>query len=149
MILRGPHRPDLLRNETLPDLLEATAIRTPDKAALIFGERTMSYAELNTAADRVASCLIALGVRSGQVVGLWLPRGLELLIAQAGITKAGAAWLPFDADTPTARIDVCLDDAQSPGLLTCRSQLASPLVRAPSFSMARTSAMARQSGRSA
>ncbi len=126
MILRGPHRPDLFRNETLPDLLEATAISFPDKTALIFGEQLMSYAELNTAADRVASCLIELGVKPGQVVGLWLPRGLKLLIAQAGITKAGAAWLPFDADTPTARIDVCLDDAQSPGLLTCRSLLPLP-----------------------
>lgn len=124
MILRGPHRPDLLRNETLPDLLEATAIRTPDKTALIFGERALSYVGLNTAADKVAGCLIALGIRPGQVVGLWLPRGPELLIAQAGIAKTGAAWLPFDADTPAARIEVCLDDAQSPGLLTCRSQLA-------------------------
>lgn len=123
MILRGPHRPDLLRNETLPDILEATAIRTPDKTALIFGERSMSYAELNTAAERVAGCLISLGVRPGQVIGLWLPRGLELLVAQAGITKAGAAWLPFDAETPAARIDVCLNDARSPGLLTSRAFL--------------------------
>jgi non-ribosomal peptide synthetase-like protein len=123
MVLRGPHRPDLLKDETLPDLLEATAARIPDKTALIFGERTLSYGELNHAADHVASCLLAKGVRSGQMIGLWLPRGIDLLVAQAGIAKAGAAWLPFDADTPMARIDVCLDDAQSPGLLTCRSQL--------------------------
>jgi non-ribosomal peptide synthetase-like protein len=122
MILRGPHRPDLLRHETLPDLLEATATRTPDKTALIFGERTLNYAQLNSLADSVACRLIELGVKPGQVVGLWLPRGPELLVAQAGISKAGAAWLPFDADTPTARIDVCLNDAMSPGLLTCRSQ---------------------------
>jgi non-ribosomal peptide synthetase-like protein len=121
MILRGPHRPDLLKNETLPDILEATAIRMPDKTALIFGIRSLSYAELNEAADKVASGLIALGVKPGQVVGLWLPRGPELLIAQAGISKAGAAWLPFDADTPMARIEVCLEDANSPGLLTSRS----------------------------
>ena len=123
MVLRGPHRPDLLKNETLPELLEATAARVPEKTALIFGERSLSYGELNNAADRVASCLLAKGVRSGQMIGLWLPRGIDLLVAQAGIAKAGAAWLPFDADTPMARIDVCLDDAQSPGLLTCRSQL--------------------------
>lgn len=124
MILRGPHRPDLLKNETLPDLLEATTLRIPDKIALIFGTRQLSYAELTMTADKVASYLIQKGVHPGQVIGLWLPRGIELLIAQAGITKAGAAWLPFDADTPVARIEVCLDDAKSPGLLTCRSQLA-------------------------
>ena len=123
MVLRGPHRPDLLRNETLPDILEATAARIPDKTALIFGERSLSYAQLDAAADRVASCLLALGVRSGRMVGLWLPRGIDLLVAQAGIAKAGAAWLPFDADTPMARIEVCLEDAQAVGLLACRSQV--------------------------
>ncbi len=123
MVLRGPHRPDLLRNETLPDILEATALRLPDKAALEFDGHALSYAELNAQGDRVASALIARGVRSGQRVGLWLPRGLDLLLAQAGIAKAGAAWLPFDADTPTARIAVCLDDAASPGLLSCRALL--------------------------
>jgi non-ribosomal peptide synthetase-like protein len=123
MVLRGPNRPDLLRNETLPDLLEATVARVPEKVALIFGERTLSYGELNDAADRVASCLLTQGARHGQMIGLWLPRGLDLLIAQAGVAKAGTAWLPFDVETPVARIEVCLDDAQSPGLLTCRSQL--------------------------
>lgn len=121
MILRGPSRPDLLRCETLPDIFEATAIQNPGKTALIFGARTLTYAELNSAANKLASCLIAQGVQANQVVGLWLPRGLDLLVAQLGISKSGAAWLPFDADTPPARIDICLNDAQSPGLLTCRA----------------------------
>lgn len=106
MVLRGPHRPDLLLNETLPDILEATATRMPDQTALAFGEHALSYAELNALADRVASALVGQGVRSGQRVGLWLPRGIDLLVSQAGIAKAGAAWLPFDADTPVARIEV-------------------------------------------
>jgi non-ribosomal peptide synthetase-like protein len=121
MILRGAHLPQLLKNETLPDILEATAQLYPDKVALIFKERSISYSELNQAADKVASGLIAQGVIPGQIVGLWLPRGIDLLIAQAGICKAGAAWLPFDADTPIARIRDCLEDARSPGLLSCRS----------------------------
>jgi non-ribosomal peptide synthetase component F len=129
MILRGPHRPDLIKDETLPDLLDATALRFPGKTALIFGEQSMTYAELNAAADRIACKLMAAGVKPGQVVGLWLPRGLELLIAQAGISKAGAAWLPFDADTPSARINTCMEDANSPGLLTCRALSAHPFSR--------------------
>ncbi|HLA34893.1 MAG TPA: amino acid adenylation domain-containing protein, partial [Rhodocyclaceae bacterium] len=124
MLLRGPHRPDLLKNETLADILAATAARLPDKTALIFGARALTYAELNAQADRIAAALIRLGVCSGQMVGLWLPRGLELLAAQAGIAKSGAAWLPFDAETPVERIGVCLDDAASPGILTCRANLA-------------------------
>ncbi len=123
MILRGPNRPDLLQSETLPEIFEATARRMPDKIALISGARTLSYAELDAAADRLASRLLANGVMAGQIIGLWLPRGPELLTAQLAICKAGAAWLPFDADIPAARIDICMSDAQSPGLLTCRAFL--------------------------
>ena len=116
--LCGPESPDLIRHEVLADLFEATAARTPENIALIFAERELSYGELNAAADRVASRLIADGVRPGQIVGLWLPRGIDLLIMQLGIAKTGAAWLPFDADTPVDRIKVCLDDAESAGLVT-------------------------------
>jgi non-ribosomal peptide synthetase component F len=67
----------------------------------------------------VAARLIAAGVQPGQIVGLWLPRGIELLVLQAGIAKAGAAWLPVDEDTPVERLQVCLDDAAGAGVLTC------------------------------
>ncbi len=116
--LCGPETPDLIRNEVLADLFEATAARIPEKIALIFAERELSYTQLNAAADRVASRLIAAGVRPGQIVGLWLPRGIDLLVMQLGIAKSGAAWLPFDADTPVDRIKVCLDDADGAGLVT-------------------------------
>jgi non-ribosomal peptide synthetase-like protein len=121
-ILRGPVSPDLLRDEVLADLLEASAASTPDQIALIFGDRQLSYFELNSQADVVASNLIAAGVVVGDIVGLWLPRGIELLVMQAGIAKSGAAWLPFDADTPADRVAVCLVDASARGLVSC-SQL--------------------------
>jgi non-ribosomal peptide synthetase component F len=101
-------------------LLEASAARHPDRTALIFGERSLSYGELNAQADLVAARLIAAGVQPGQIVGLWLPRGIELLVLQAGIAKAGAAWLPVDEDTPVERLQVCLDDAAGAGVLTAR-----------------------------
>ena len=117
--MQGPHQPELIRTEVLADLLEATAARLPDQVALIFGDQQLTYRALNARADQVASSLIAAGVRPGHIVGLWLPRGMDLLVMQAGIAKAGAAWLPLDADTPTDRIAVCLDDAQAVGLVTC------------------------------
>jgi non-ribosomal peptide synthetase-like protein len=116
-ILHGPDRPDLLRREVLADIFEASATRVPDKTALIAGTRHVSYAELNSDADRVAHRLIEAGVRPRDMVGLWHPRGIELLTLQLGIAKTGAAWLPFDADVPTDRIAVCLDDAGAKGLL--------------------------------
>ena len=118
-VLLGSSLPDLIRTEVLADLLEATGERLPDQIALIFGDQRLTYRELNEAADRVASALLHRGVRPGQVVGLCLPRGIPLLIMQAGIAKTGAAWLPLEADTPVDRIAVCLDDAQSPGLVSC------------------------------
>ncbi|SFA71174.1 non-ribosomal peptide synthetase terminal domain of unknown function [Collimonas sp. OK607] len=119
-ILHGTAQADLIRDEVLADLLEATAARVPDQIALIFGVRRLSYQELSQRADQVASRLIAAGVGPGQIVGLWLPRGIDLLIMQAGIAKTGAAWLPLDADTPVERIAVCLEDAQAPGIVSCQ-----------------------------
>lgn len=122
-IVRGDHRPDIIRHEVLPDVFEDTVARNPDQIALIFqdelrGERKMTYAELNHQADLVAHHLIQQGVISGQIVGLWLPRGIELLVAQLGIAKAGAAWLPFDTEAPVDRIMVCLEDANAVGLIS-------------------------------
>ena len=118
-ILHGPHRPDLLQDEVLADLLEATARRCPDQIALIDGERKLTYAEVDALASLAASRLVAAGVRPGDIVGLWLPRGANLLLTQAAIAKAGAAWLPVDEDTPVERLQVCLDDANGAGIVSC------------------------------
>jgi non-ribosomal peptide synthetase-like protein len=117
MFIDGPCRPDLIRAETLADLLEATALRMPQQTALREGQQSLSYAELDAAADRVAATLIGLGAQPGRLIGLWAPRGLALLVLQAGIAKSGAGFMPFDADTPLERIATCLADADALGLV--------------------------------
>ena len=117
MILRGPSCPELFRDETLADILRQTASRLPAKAALRFGSKSTTYAELAAAAEQVAGALSRRGGAPGRIVGLWLPRGSELLTAQAGITFCGAAWLPFDAATPVERIAECLRSAEALGIL--------------------------------
>jgi non-ribosomal peptide synthetase-like protein len=119
-MLRGPLRPDLLREECLGDILRVTARRRPSHTALIWGDRTVTYADLDAASDAVACELVTRGAESGAVIGLHLPRGAELLIAQAGIAKSGAAWLPLDATTPCQRIELCLRAAGARGLITTR-----------------------------
>ncbi|KAB8044270.1 Pls/PosA family non-ribosomal peptide synthetase [Janthinobacterium aquaticum] len=123
-ILYGAPRPDLLRGEVLADILEATARRCPEQTALIEGangNHRISYAELDARAGLAASRLIAAGVKPGDIVGLWLPRGAHLLLMQAAIAKAGAAWLPVDEDTPVERLQVCLDDANGAGVISCEA----------------------------
>ncbi len=116
-IVRGPCVPQFLQPEILPDIFEATAATYPEHTCLIDGFLRLTYRQVNQAADLMAHHLIASGVAPGDIIGLWLPRGSQLLIAQLAITKAGAAWLPFDADTPIDRVVVCLQDAQARGIV--------------------------------
>ena len=118
MVLRGPFRPDLLRDEVLADIFEAIAARQPDHTALICAHERISYGDLDARANAMAHHLIGHGVRPGHIVGLWLPRGVDLLVSQLAIAKTGAAWLPFDADAPAERVAVCLEDAQAVGIVT-------------------------------
>lgn len=117
-VLRGDLRPDLLRDELLCEIFAATARARPDAVALITTGGTLTYAELDRRAEALARGLIRQGVGPGCVVGLWLPRGCELLISQIAIAKTGAAWLPFDADAPVDRIATCLEDAEAMALLS-------------------------------
>mgnify|MGYP002393343187 CR=1 FL=1 len=117
MILQGPYRPDLLQAETLPDILEATILRSPAAIAIHWLDQSLTYETLGRRADLAAHHLIEAGVRPGDIVGLCLPRGDELLLMQAAIAKAGAAWLPFESDTPPERMLACLQDAGARGLV--------------------------------
>ena len=130
-ILRGPQQPALLRSETLADLFEQTAAQQSEQVALLFEDRQLRYGELDARASAAAHRLIEMhGVRPGMIVGLWLPRGIDLLVVQLAITKTGAAWLPLDAQTPPERVAACLEDAQAVALVcddTSRQALAASL----------------------
>ena len=117
-ILRGRPAPHLLRDELLCEIFEASVAAFPSAIALTTLERRFTYREVDAAAGAIASGLAARGVGPGDVVGLWMARGPELLIAQIAIAKTGAAWLPFDSEAPVERIAVCLRDAEAKGLLT-------------------------------
>ena len=119
-MLYGGARPDLLREETLGDILRATAKRLPHKTALhlIGTSERLSYAELDARSDRIAAALAARGVKRGEFVGLWFTRSLDLHVAMIGIAKSGAAFIPFDADAPADRISVSLDDCGARFLLS-------------------------------
>src|SRR4029077_2782337 len=97
---------------TLPALFEAQVERSPEATAVVFEERTLSYAALNAQANRLAHLLMGRGVGPESLVALALPRSIEMVVALLGILKAGAAYLPLDPEYPEERLAYMLRDAQ-------------------------------------
>ncbi|HEV3080109.1 MAG TPA: condensation domain-containing protein, partial [Gemmataceae bacterium] len=103
---------------TLAALFEEQVARSPQATALGLEEQSLSYAELNDAANRLAHVLIARGIGPEDIVALCLPRSFELMVAMLGTLKAGAAYLPLDPDYPPERLAFMLGDARPKMLLT-------------------------------
>ncbi|MET0399319.1 MAG: non-ribosomal peptide synthase/polyketide synthase [Longimicrobiaceae bacterium] len=102
----------------LAALFDAQAERTPDAPALVFRERTLSYAELRRDADRLAGRLRALGAGPDARVGLCVERSLEMAVAVLAILRAGAAYVPLDPAYPAERLEFMLADSACVVLLT-------------------------------
>jgi amino acid adenylation domain-containing protein len=112
------------RDASIHELFERQCAQTPDAAALEYGSRTLTYAELDAAANRLARYLERGGVRPGALIGLCLERGAETIVAMLGILKAGCAYVPLDPEYPAARLAFMLEDAVAPVLVTERAMLA-------------------------
>ncbi|MEY9855931.1 amino acid adenylation domain-containing protein [Catenulispora sp. GAS73] len=96
---------------SLPELFEAQVARTPDAIAIVCGSDRLTYAELNRRANRLARHLRSLGVGPERLVGVALPRGVNLLVALFAVLKAGGAYLPIDLAYPAERIGFMVHDA--------------------------------------
>ena len=103
---------------TLPALFAAQAARTPDAVAVVFEDRTLTYAALDAHANRLAHHLQSLGVGPETMVGLCVERSPEMVIGLLGILKAGGAYLPLDPNYPRERLAFMLADAGCPVLVT-------------------------------
>jgi natural product biosynthesis luciferase-like monooxygenase protein len=95
------------------DAIAAQAKRTPHRVAIEFGDRTLTYAQLDELATAWARWLVDQGVKPGDIVGLNLPRTPELMVAQLAAMKAGAAYLPLDPEYPQDRIAFMIEDSGS------------------------------------
>ncbi|MBD0675388.1 non-ribosomal peptide synthetase [Streptomyces sp. CBMA156] len=107
--------------ETLPEVFRQWAERTPDALAATCDGVSLTYAELNAGANRLAHRLRALGAGPETLVGVRCDRGLDLVVALLGVLKSGAGYLPLDPGQPADRLAYILADAGVTALVTDRS----------------------------
>ncbi|QEY62655.1 amino acid adenylation domain-containing protein [Metapseudomonas lalkuanensis] len=99
-------------------LFEARAAAQPDAPALAFGNQSLTYAQLNVRANRLAHKLRSLGVGPESLVGVACERSVELVVSLLAILKAGGAYVPFDPEYPRDRLAYLFDDSRIALLLT-------------------------------
>ena len=104
--------------ECLHHLVERQCRATPDKVALRFEDRSMTYHELDAAADHVACRLQALGVGPDDLVGVAMDRSLEMAVGLLAILKAGAGYVPIDPEYPANRCRYMVEDTAVRVVLT-------------------------------
>ena len=117
----GPRR-DYPTDVSIHSLIEAQVDRTPDAPALTFEEETISYAEMDARANRLAHLLRERGVESGQLVGVCLERSVEMIVSLLAIMKAGAAYVPLDPEYPRGRLAFMLEDSTPAATVTRRAE---------------------------
>ena len=99
-------------------LFEQQVERTPDAPAVMFGEETLSYRELNSRANALANLLRSQGLGADSVVGICVERSFDMVASVLAVLKAGAAYLPLDPAYPHERLQFMLEDSHAAFLLT-------------------------------
>jgi len=106
------------KDRCLHHLFEIQAKQTPERIAVICGDRQMTYCQLEQRANQLAHRLIAMGVGPDDLVSICVDRSLEMVVGLLGILKSGAAYVPLDPEYPKDRLDMILGDVNGPVLVT-------------------------------
>ena len=96
---------------SLHGLIEAAVDKYPQHIAVIAGDAQLTYAELDSQANRLAHYLIAQGVGAETMVPIMMERSLEMVVAINAVLKAGGAYLPLDPEHPLDRVEYILEEA--------------------------------------
>ncbi|WP_159074432.1 non-ribosomal peptide synthetase, partial [Streptomyces dioscori] len=116
----------------VPVLVERQAARTPDAVAVVAEGESVTYAELDARANRLARALIGYGAGPERFVALALPRSADMVVALLAVLKTGAGYLPVEPDYPAERIRFMLDDTGPVCVVTTAGVLAAlPVDRRP------------------
>src|SRR5580658_223291 len=104
-------------SRTVLEGFDRAAARAPHDVAATCGDRSMTYQELDTRANGIAWRLHERGVGPESVVGICLPRGLDMATALLGVLKAGAGYLPLEPEYPDERLRMVLSDSGAAALV--------------------------------
>jgi amino acid adenylation domain-containing protein/non-ribosomal peptide synthase protein (TIGR01720 family) len=111
------------KDKTVIELFEEQVTSVPEQTALIFGEESMSYRELNSKINQLARKLRGMGVKPDDIVPIMAERSIEMIIGILGIMKAGGAYLPIDATFPEERIAYMLEDSKAKLVLKYKTEV--------------------------
>jgi amino acid adenylation domain-containing protein len=118
---------DYPTDKSVLDIFEEQVAQTPDAAAVMFEDETITYRQLNDKANSLAKYLQAQSVKTETIVPICTERSIEMIIGILGVMKAGGVYVPFDPEYPQDRIDYMLKDTEA-GLVVsssaCRSKFA-------------------------
>lgn len=104
-------------NKTLAQLIEEQALNTPDKIAITFEDKSLTFKELNDKSNMLAHFLRLKGLNRNEIVGIMTERSLELIVAILGVLKSGACYIPIDPTFPKSRINYMLTNSNAKLLL--------------------------------
>ncbi|MGL4589600.1 MAG: amino acid adenylation domain-containing protein, partial [Mycoplasmatales bacterium] len=103
--------------KTMVQLFEEQVMQTPDNIALVFGDKTITYRELNTKINKLARKIRALGVKRDEAVALYISRSIEMIIGMFATLKSGGCYLPITKDQPLDRVKYILQDSEAKVIL--------------------------------
>jgi amino acid adenylation domain-containing protein/non-ribosomal peptide synthase protein (TIGR01720 family) len=126
--------PQLFPKELLPEVFENQAKILSGTAAVVIGKESLNYFELNVRANRLAHYLIETGIGPASIVGIYLERSFEMVVALLAVLKAGGAYLPLDLEHPTSRVTDMLMDAL-PAVVLSTVRLAGRLPHAKAIAL--------------
>ena len=109
---------DYPKEKTVAQLFEEQVEKTPDNIAIVFEDEKLTYRELNEKSNQLANYLRNKGIKPNDIIGIMLPRSLELLISILGVLKSGACYIPIDPTYPEKRIEYMLDNSQAKLVIT-------------------------------
>jgi amino acid adenylation domain-containing protein len=108
---------------SLYELIAAQTQRTPEGLAVIDRHSSLSYAELDSRAERLASHLVNLGVAPDVLVGIFMERSVDMVVALVAVLRAGGAYVPLEPDQPSDRLAYMIADSRPAVILSTSALL--------------------------